>query len=468
MKKRSMSALATLVVTAGMLGAHAASAGFASAAFMMEKDKVTLRSGVVIEGEILEETPTTVRMRVERYGIVSEITYDKAEIIAIKKAEKTEGAEETPATKPATPTTPNTQRPAARTPDANTKRVYVINMTGEFGREITQTPIRDAVKDAHQQNANVLVFVLNSEWRANAFEELPDDAAAFDQLFRADPIFPILREEIPRMFGSDVQTVFWVKKGMGGAAFLPMVCKNIYFHPDGKMGGVGNLSTMFGSTGDEVVRQKQLSLRLATAKGAALDGGYDTQIVEAMTMVDKVFSYRIEGGKPVIVPGYPDPARGEILLTDDGREENEDTIEQLARGQGNDTLTLSADLAQKLGVSKGTVATLDDLLFSLGVARNHERVDDQADRIMENWTRGLERAERDIQRLWDDFRQIQVAGERKDRQRARGRQIAVLEQIQGVIRRYKESLIPQRFGVPDDRQIQTIIEGIRLEMLRDR
>ncbi|MBX3365377.1 MAG: hypothetical protein KF866_11535 [Phycisphaeraceae bacterium] len=467
MMRRARMAAAAFVLGASLI-ASAGSFGWAGGAYL-SKDSVTLTSGRVIEGEILEETPTTVRMRVELYGIVSEITYDKREIVSINRGvERTKEESAAPQT-PATPAAPSARpAPAARTPDANTKRVYVVNLSGKFGREITQTPMRDAVRDAHRQDANVLIFVLDSEWRYNELEEMNDDDAFFDQLFRADPMFPILREEIPRLFGPDVKVVFWIKKAMGGAAFLPLVCKDIYFHPDARMGGVGNLSTMFGSTGDEVVRQKQLSLRLATAVGAALEGGYDKQIVEAMTMVEKVFSYRIEGGRPVIVPGYPDPGRGDILLTDDGQGENRDTIEQLARGLGNDTLTLNADLAQKLGLSRGTVGTIDDLLFAMGMARNHVRVDSQSDQIMSTWARGLERAERDIRRLWEDYTQIQVAGERKDRQRARGRQIAVLEQIQGIIRRYKESIVPQQLGVPDDRQIQIIIENIRLEMLRDR
>ncbi|MCW5754196.1 MAG: hypothetical protein KIT24_05735 [Phycisphaeraceae bacterium] len=467
MMRRARMAAAAFVLGASLI-ASAGSFGWVGGAYL-SKDSVTLTSGRVIEGEILEETPTTVRMRVELYGIVSEITYDKREIVSINRGvERTKEESAAPQT-PATPAAPSARpAPAARTPDANTKRVYVVNLSGKFGREITQTPMRDAVRDAHRQDANVLIFVLDSEWRYNELEEMNDDDAFFDQLFRADPMFPILREEIPRLFGPDVKVVFWIKKAMGGAAFLPLVCKDIYFHPDARMGGVGNLSTMFGSTGDEVVRQKQLSLRLATAVGAALEGGYDKQIVEAMTMVEKVFSYRIEGGRPVIVPGYPDPGRGDILLTDDGQGENRDTIEQLARGLGNDTLTLNADLAQKLGLSRGTVGTIDDLLFAMGMARNHVRVDSQSDQIMSTWARGLERAERDIRRLWEDYTQIQVAGERKDRQRARGRQIAVLEQIQGIIRRYKESIVPQQLGVPDDRQIQIIIENIRLEMLRDR
>lgn len=455
-----------LVVSAGMalgLAGVAAPAASASMVWAFAKDVLVFKDGKQVEGTILEETPTSVRMKVEMYGIVSEMSYDKRDILAIRRGEVTD-----PAPEPAeTEKKPEAQTPA-QTPNEGGTRVYIANLSGQFGRDISETPIRNAVEDAYRNGAQVIVFVVDSEWKLNPLEEAPDDAAAFDQLFRADTIFPIFREEIPRMFDEDPKVVFWVKKAMGGACFLPMVSPNIYFHQDAKMGGVGNLTTMFGSTGDEVVRQKQISLRLATAKGAAIEGGYDTKIVEAMTMIEKVFSFRLEGGKPVIVERLPDPSLGEILLTDDGLEANEDTIEQLARSQGNDVLTIDATLAQKLQVSDGTVNTDEELLYALGLSRSSVRVDQNADKIMQQWSDGVTNAERRLRKLAQEYQGIQVQGEYSERTRARGQQRRTLEEMQGILRRYEEALVPQRIGVPDYNTISILIEQIKLQQLADK
>lgn len=439
----------------------------AMVAFAGEKDVVTFRNGSQVEGVILEETATTLRMRVEMYGISSETVYDKKDVLSIVRADKAPGgeapADPTPSPAPRSISTPNAQAPA----DANAKRVYVVNLAGQFGRDISQTPIRNAVEDARKNNAQVIIFALDAEWKFNEFEEAGDDAAAFDQLFRCDEIFPILREEIPRRFDEDPQIVFWIKKAMGGAAFLPLVCPNIYFHPDARMGGIGNLSTMFGSTGDEVVRQKQLSLRLATAEGAAIEGGYDVAIVRAMSMIEKVYSYRMEGGKPVFIEGYPDPSRGEILLTDDGIDANRDSDAERVRHMGNDVLTLDAVLAQKLRLSDGTCNTIDDVIYALGLSRSHVRVDKDSDKIMESWSQGVVNAERKLMKLAREFQEIQVQGDYRERSRARGQQINKLEEMQSIIRRYKEALRLNQIGVPDENQIQIFIEQIKLEQLAD-
>ncbi|MCB9844784.1 MAG: hypothetical protein H6811_02190 [Phycisphaeraceae bacterium] len=430
-------------------------------------DRITLSSGQVWEGEILEETETTIRMRVVRYGITAEQTFQKSEVLSVKRGERTEDPAVEPTPKdPVRPAPGQTQR----APADGAKRVYVVELDGTFGELITQTPMRQAVEDAQRENADYLIFVLDNEWRANAFEDLPDDTAAFDELFRAEEIHPIFTEDIPRHWQKKPEIVFWVKQAMGGAAFLPLVCKNIYFESDGRMGGIGNLSNLFGSMGDEVVRQKQYALRMGHAEGICIQGGYPVELVRAMAQVERVYSYRIEGGHAVWVENYPDPSRGEVLLTDDGKDERADTIQELARSQGNDVLTLNADLALTLGISKGTVDTLEDLLFSLGISRNSAIIDGQSKSIMDGWERSLDNAQRELRRLWQEAWEVQVAGDYNERTRARGIRRQKLERMQAIIRRYEEALgrFLRQNGIPGVDQLQQIIEQIKLEQLADK
>lgn len=454
------------VVPAGVAVSGVAVTGVAEATVAFGSvDQITFADGRIVKGEILEETETTIRMRVVMFGTSAETTYQKADILAIKRdVETAEAAAEAPRQPERSGRRTSRDREAA--PGA--EKVYVIELVGDFGRDISQTPMREAIEDARKNDADVVLFVLENDWSVNAFEERGDEVGAFDQFFRAEEMFEVFKSDLKRGWDEEPRVAFWVKRGMGGAAFLPLISKEIYFHPEGKIGGLGNLEYQFGSTGDEVVRQKQISLRLKTAEGAALLGGYDPLIVEAMAMLSEVFSYRIEGGKAVIVRGWPDAGKGEILLTDDGEGENQDNIQQLARNQGNDVLTLDATLAQRLGVSKGTAATLDDVIFQMGIGRNHVVVEGQSDRIMEGWSRSLINAERQLRELWEQYNEVQVAGNQQQRRRARSMQIRTLERMIAMVRKYEEAVIPQQIGVPPRNWMEIRIESIKLEQLADR
>lgn len=430
-------------------------------------DQIILNDGRIIKGKILEETSTTVKMTIVVAGITADNVYEKSQILAIQR----DAVEAAPATD-ARPTTRETRRTGSpsRTSTGGAK-VYTIELKGWLGEEITQTPIRDAVREAKSLEAEYIVVIVENDWDLSRFGrngDIPDDVGLFDQLFRAEDITPIFTSEIPTEWENPPEIVFWVKRAMGGTAFLPLVGSNIYFASEGKMGGIGGVEKAYGSTGDEVVREKQFSLRLGHAEGIAITGGYDPRLIRAMARTDYVLSVGFEGGRPVYYEGMPRADRGEILLTDDGKDEREDTIQQLARGEGNDTLTLNADLAFKLGVSKGTVDSFDDLMRELGIARAYTRLPGKSDMIMKNWRDGLARAKRDLESMWRDYGRIQVQGDYGARTRARGQQLRILDDMEKTLRRYEESLNPGQIGIPGIGDIGVLRQRIRLEQARDR
>ncbi len=447
------------------------------AAPVQATDQVIFQNGRIVEGKVLEETATKVRMLVIVGGLSVETEYERSEILSIKRDAITpSGGGSGPAASPAAGAGGGS-RPASReaspaNPVADGSKVYTIHLKGWFGEDISQTPIRQAVADAKLHEPDYLVVIMENDWDASRFGgmgELNDDVEGFfDQLFRAEDMDPIFTAEIPREWDKPPKIVFWVKRAMGGAAFLPLVCKDIYFASDGKLGGIGGLEKAFGSTGDEMVREKQFSLRLGHAEGMAITGGYEPKLIRALARTDYVLSVGFDGGKAVYVEGMPRADRGEILLTDDGKEANEDTIQQLARGEGNDNLTLNADIAFKIGVSKGTVDTFEDLMRSLGIARTYTRVEGKSDQIMQSWREGLEKAKRDCGRIWEDYGRIQVGGDYTQRQAARGRQIRLLGDLEKILKRYEEALNPGQIGVPGLGDIGVLRERIRLEQARDR
>lgn len=465
-------------LAAGLVGI-AGVASVAPAARAQEKapekvvatDQVIFKTGRIVEGKVTGETETKVQMIVVIGGMSVATEYDKADILSVKRDALTPAAAAGPATGESKPATRGTTASSPSNPVADGVKVYTIELKGWFGEDISQTPLRDSVKDAKQYEPDYIVVIMENDWDAKRFGrmgDIPDEAGFFDQFRRAEDMDPIFTAEIPREWTKQPKVVFWVKRAMGGAAFLPLVCKDIYFSSEAKLGGIGGLEKSFGSTGDEVVREKQFSLRIGRAEGMAITGGYDPRLIRALARTEYVLSVGFDGGKPVFYEGMPRADKGEILLTDDGEGPNEDTIQDLARGLGNDNLTLKADTAYKIGLSKGTVDTFEDLMRELGIARTYTRIDGKSEQIFKNWSEGLERASRDCERMWEDFQQIQVGGTYEERKRARGQQIRLLDDLERLLRRYEEALNPGQLGIPSLGDIDIMRGRIKLEQLRDR
>lgn len=323
-------------------------------------------------------------------------------------------------------------------------KVYTFTLDGWFGKDVSETPISQALEEARQLEADYIIITVDTDWHqfGDPFKsEMPEDVIGqFDQFFRTKKMAPLFQENM-LSWKKKPKVVFWVKQAMGGAAFLPFMSDTMYFHPEGRIGGIQGIFLMFGGQGDRVVVEKQISLRLTTAQGIAIQNGYEPKLIEAMTRGDYVLSYRLVGGRPVYMEREP-LGPDEFLLTNNALERgSQDSIEDLARGRGVNWLTLKADVAQVLGVSKGTVSDMDDLLFELGIARNHVMVGD-GEKIMDDWSASINRTEQALGRLLREFEEIQVEGDWNERRKARGQQRAKLQQMIGLMSRYKEAIVP--------------------------
>lgn len=431
-------------------------------------DRIVMRDGRVVEGTIVEETDGTVSIKVLIAGIQAGVAtvFNKSDVLRIDRAPAGD-----PAPAPTTTTTGVTRpaQPTTTTADPNAVRVYHLRLGGEFAKDITQTPIRAAIEDAASQQAQIIIVEVDNEWKADQFTERSEDEHAFDEFWRTEEIAPIFTNDLNNLWtGPKPRVIMWVKNAMGGAAFLPFLSREIYFAPEGRMGGIGDLDTYFEGS-NEWFKDKQQSLRLGAARGLALGGGYDSRLIDAMCMRDYVLSVGFESGRPEFYAGLPRPEHNEELLTDDGKDGNKDSDADVVRARGNDNLTLHADIAQKLNVSRGTVATLDDLLFELGVSRNHVMVSDRADRIMDDWATGIDNAIRSFMRMrdqeWPEAQAAESGGEWEQRNRARGRQKTVIESMVRLLLKYKEVLDPDG-GLKARLELE--LEAIRLRSIADR
>lgn len=482
-------ALCGLVSVGGLTFSNASTpfaAAAASASSLQQAVKITFKNGTVIEGVLVEETDGWIKVQVKRAIGTATETYLKSEI---ERIEKTDGA---PAPSPA-PSQPKSGTPSpspspagdsgkpSTTIDPGATKVYVINFKGEFGQDVTATPVKAAVTDAKKLGADIILIKIDCTYtyRGQQRDDYnPADAgAAYNQLETVRQVGTLLTDEIrdDPEWKSNTPTgkprlVVWVKKALGGVAFMPFISPEIFYTSDGRHGGIGYLERIFGSTGDEVVRQKQYSLRLARAEGLAIKGGHEEKLIRAMSRSDYVLSVSFVGGKPV----YFEDMTGDELLTDDGNEEagRRDTMEQIVRFEGNDVLMLDAKKAQRLGLSLGTADTLEDLAFELGVSRNYAVLPGRSDKIFEGWSRDVKAAEEQLQKIFRDFQRIQVEGNTpEERNRARGQQIRLLEEAKKLLERYGEGINPRAIqGAPEqwEVQINQIIEQIKQQIRLDK
>jgi hypothetical protein len=492
MKHRNSKASRTLAVLAacGMMVAGGMYANQSTASAWAQEgaksapgtDVLIFRKGTVLTGTITGETATTITFQSDFNGLPFTSEYAKADILEVKRgAAAAPAAPATPATAPETVI--NSASPPATDASAGKTRYCYMTLNGNFGEQISQSPILKAMKEAIKQKAEVIIVEVDNTWKmgdGELAEEAVDAAAAFDEFHRAEKILEVFATAMPDIARESGQQpprlVFWVRRAMGGAAFLPLMSKEIYFHPEGKIGGVGNLATMM--KGHERVVEKQISLRLKRAIGwVNLSGyAYSEELVRSMTQDWYVSSVRFQDGRPVIFEGLPENP-GEELLTDDGKEDRKDGIEAIARNEGNDVLTLNERNAKLLGLSKGTVESKSDLLAALRLDRAGYEVPGKPERVMEDWRVGLERAMGQVRDLWREYNEVQVGGDYDERRRARSTQLQKLNALVSVLKMWAEGLpvrelyqigLPMNGGDPNYAVFDNIIEKIKMQQRLDR
>lgn len=469
-------AAAALIASAGLAAmALPAAPALAHAALAEPTHELLLSTGQTVKVEILKDGQKEIEVMLYVGGMTAPRTYQRSEIVSITELSHSPDAttDAAPEAKPV-----KASKSDEAIPEGAIK-VFVMELGGSFGWDVSKTPVRDTVEKAREMGADIIVVKCNANWKEleGFTDELTDDQGEFEEYRIAEEIHPVFTSEMRAKWEKQPQVVFWIERAMSGMAFLPLVKNDIYFTSDGRLGGVGNLDELFGGMGDEVVRDKQKSLRQAYVEGMAIEGGHDPKLVRAMTKKSYVLSYRLENGKPVYLEGE-EP--GWILLTDDGKDERADTDRDIVRNLGNDALTLDADLAYKLQLSKGTADTLDDLFFQMGIEdRAHVLGDaddddetDIARRELDAWSTGIERAAQKLRRLRYDLDNVQVREQRNDpdgskaRNAARGQRTKLINEAIALLNKYGEVLDPgEQFRVFLELQRQQIENEKRREQI---
>ncbi len=356
--------------------------------------------------------------------------------------------------------------------DPNAAVVYLIKVRGEVGTDFTATPLRRILEDAKRVKADIIILDIDS-----AFRPSPDGRPImlYEAFYRLSNIQGVATELIDRIrddpsWVKKPRIVSWVKKATGPAAFLPLVTREIYFTPKARMGDCGYLDLMYtDGDADEVVRQKWRGNYLAQAEGLANKGGHDYRVVRAMCREDYVLSYTMVGGKPE----FHEDMSGDTILTDDGdpRAGRANTAEEVVRGTGNDVLSLTTDVAKRIGFIDGEAPTLDDLAFLLGVERAYKVYGRRSERILAEWTAQVDKVLPTFEDLQRDLREWRLEGENSEqRNQSRMKRKRIVQKMIDLLLRNSEiTLATRSFGSPDgmaDRLRQEIVridQEIRLD-----
>ena len=451
-----------------------------------DQDVLVMRDGTILTGTILSEDKTKVRFKRLIAGIPYEEDIEIKKIAEIKKASKKPSdtpdasAPATSTTSAATPKNDNEKKDSGKKEavvgngDGNT--YYWIKLDGILGRDISQTPVREAVLDAQAHKADVVIVEVNGKWTgriAPEYASYAEPGRNVDKVFRVEPISTIFTSEVPDKWQPSPRIVMWVKEGRGGIAPLPFAGKEIYFHSAGQIGALGGLESIFTGVGDEVVREKQRSLRLGHLEGIVNAGEHDFRLMRAMTRREFVLTLAYDDdGKPVLVERLPEnPA--EELLTDSGTGAEQDSQSEVLDGRGNDWLTLDARRASLVGLSKGTVDTPDELLLALGLDRSGRKIESKSTKIFDDWRSGVDRAERALKKAMRELQDVRVeppAGWNERRQ-ARSRQKKFLLEIKRIQQQWEEALLPeflQQNQIPPIPQIDDAINNLDTQQQLDK
>ncbi|HVZ93116.1 MAG TPA: hypothetical protein VG797_01255 [Phycisphaerales bacterium] len=455
--------------------AKKADAAPASAPEKKTRDILILKSGKTVEGKILEETATTVKFEVRLGGIKAPTTYEKTDILEVKRGVADDSPEI--ATK-ATSTSGSSrakekEKDRAPTGDENAKKIYLVELKGKWGQDVSETPLAKVMEDVERVNPDIVVVKIKSGSQLQDEEIAEDD---FDNLFRTEKMAPVFEKA---MIEKGRRVVFWVDIAQGGAAFLPFVSPEIYFTSEGWLGGIGDLGDF--NIGDHMVNEKQISLRLGHAEGFFIKGGYAPELVRAMSRADYWMYVRFSGGKPEY---YMDRELtqaevtdgGWTMLSDDGKGPHKDKTR--VGGLGDDTLTLHSEMALRLGVSKGTTDSMDELADKLGIGTNYLVLKDKETRgpqILKDWRDDIADAVSKINtrgrpgKLVRELHEIPEGGSSIDEVKKNlGRRMSLLKQIRGIIASYAEVFDPSgasraRLDVQIEELKQKIAQATRLE-----
>lgn len=357
-------------------------------------DKVTLKDGSVLEGEVTREGDgffffKTMIGRVENERLIMSeqvVSLERSKPAAGEAAAKTE-----------------TEKPSARKREkkpGDPTRVAILN----FG----------APKDEADRPDDMVGLQVNAEAWEHVVPMLEEDgtdvvvvriASGGGMLLELQKFNDLFEKEYKPRF----RTVAWPEFAISAACMSPWVLEEVYFFKRGRFGG----NTGFSGSGN-AIKGFGLEQILAYMETVSAKGKKDPKIMRAM-QIQEPLSCTID---PVTgqVEWFQDES-GEILVNPKGR-----------------VLTFDADLAVRTKFAKGVADNIDELMQAMGISE-YEIVGQRATDYIDQNMRDVHKADTDLQLNWAKYQNhVQAAEQSQDRQR-RGAEVGLARRYLATIRR---------------------------------
>jgi len=305
-------------------------------------DKITLKDGRTIEGEIIRELDGAIWFKHKVAGIEKTDFFTKADYTGVEREAAAKPADD--AAKPVE--SKDNAAPVARKPGVPRAAVITLGDTENnmVGMYITVEQLRRSIPLLQEEGVDVLVIRVNSGGGA---------------LIEMTQLANFMHEELKPKF----RTVGWIHSAISAAAMMMHSVEELYFTSEGNYGAC----TGFSGPGN-AMKGRGLEEVLQFMEKVSRRGGRDTKIMRAMQISAAEEDCSVLGIPPPTgalsatinpdgtVTWYQDSTSGEHVLNPKG---------------GVRVLTFNAVEAEKFKFSRGTTDTVE----GLGKLMGYQEVD---------------------------------------------------------------------------------------------
>lgn len=310
--------------------------------------------------------------------------------------------------------------------DESLPSFYVIPMKGQMGTDIHPDIYRQIIDDIRSHRPDRIVWVMNCSDQEELIMPIPEQfnpEQGIPMLDEYRQLVQLLRDQL-----RDIPQVMWVEDSHGISSLLALAWDNVYMSPNARLSGLGRLYAGPDRFQNPDVRAKMMAAHLAMISSFLERSNRPLAIAEAMVVPERTLSASWRG------------RRVEWHLNVSG--------EYVVNASDKRTANFTAKTAEELGISNGTIETLDDLALLEGF-REYRVIEGSADQIVtryvENWRRAFENA----QTSWRDYAQHMGWATGDQTVRYLGRARNDLARIISLMRRYKavETRMGMHFGL---------------------
>ncbi len=300
----------------------------------------------------------------------------------------------------------------------NATRFYIIPMSGQMGTDVNPEIYQKMEDDIRAADPDYIIIEMDCqdvgssplEFLPEAQEENKDERGlyAINEYREIASFFHTDLEDIPQ--------VMWIQDSFGFSSMVALSWENMYFKPEARLAGLGQLNSMFESFGDEDIQGKMREAHMALIRGFLEHGNYSPVLADAMCRPEFALSGTWKGRQV----DWSLNNRGEYIV--DNSDEH--------------TTSFTAKTAENLCLSKGTADSVEDLVLLMGV-REYTIVGEKGEQIFnkysEDWRRSYERC----LDYWNEYGKFSNWASGGDALKYLGQAKKQLERILAAMNRYK-------------------------------